>query len=133
MKLPKPHKGIFFYEIQIWFFVFMWQHDLSYPRSKRDQDLINCGKFIVWWDSIGFHNKYKFIRKSINFYNSLKAFLELSKAGFEVRTNRYSEKVNIFYFKWDGVNLKTTPYLYEIEGKYYENNIGNLMELRRKK
>lgn len=131
MKNP-IHKGIFFYEIQIWFFVFMWQHDCSYERTSQKNDLFRCGKFFVWWDSVGFHNKYKFIKKTKLFIESFKNFIILSKQGdFSIKKYK-SYNVETFMFFWN--ETKTDNFrkadIHLIRGNFYIEQEGRVLKIK---
>lgn len=125
MNLPKPIKGIFFYELQIWFFVFMWQHDKSYERNWKTDDLINWGRFFVWWDSVGFHNKYKFIKRGLRLYKTILAVVELEKNGFSIHHSSSDPKdryinLEIFRFCWNNKPIDRFPDIDRIQNSCYQ-------------
>jgi hypothetical protein len=131
MKIPKIHKGLFFYELQIWFFVLMYQHDMSYDRTSQKNDIFRWGSFFIWWDSVGFNAKYKFIKRTVVFYKSLKAFLKLSSEGFEISYSE-SDLVETFQFSWDGSNLNRFPLIGKVANRCWEVTSEKSIPLRKR-
>jgi hypothetical protein len=111
--------------------VLMYQHDMSYDRTSQKNDIFRWGSFFIWWDSVGFNAKYKFIKRIVVFYKSLKAFLKLSSEGFEISYSE-SDILETFRFRWDGSNLNRFPQIIKINNRCLEVDSEKSTPLRKR-
>lgn len=124
-------KGLYYYEIQIWFFVFMYQHDKNHKRDPHN-DILTLGRFFIWWDSVGFFNRYKWAKKTKFFAMSLMAYLELYEAGFRI-THSKSDCLELYRFHWKsgGFRYKDLkfPDIDKVDEYFYKVSNGNSEKL----
>ena len=128
MKSPIT-KGQWYYEFQIVWFVFMWQHDKEYKPVHTHG--FRWGRIFIWYDTAWKHNgcirkirewKEDKIDPILIFLRSLWAFLILSKAGFRITSSpskSTSLEYVLFRFWWKDKVIKDMADIDFVKDNFY--------------